>query len=121
MTIQDAIEWVDRKKYNVYTREDKLRWLSEQDGEVWEFLSNFEEFDGTFSGYDDTTELSRELLVPAPYDRLYLRWLEAQIDYANQEYTKFNNAMALHLAAWREFAARCIRKYHYKGEKIRYF
>lgn len=121
MTIQDAIAWVDEKKHNVYTREDKLRWLSEQDAEVWNFLSHFEEFEGTFEGYTEDTPLDEKLLVGAPYDRMYLRWLEAQIDYANQEYTKFNNAMALHLAAWREFTAWGMRTYHCRGEQIQYF
>lgn len=121
MTIQDAIAWVDRKKYNIYTREDKLRWLSEQDTEVWMFLSRFEEFQGVFKGYGEDTDLSRQLLVPEPFDQMYLRWLEAQIDYANQEFTKFNNAMALHAAAWREFTAWCLRTFHYKGESLKYF
>lgn len=122
MTIQDAINWVDSKKYNIYTREDKVRWLSEQDRALWLFLQSFEEFDGkTFDGYDGDTPLDRELLAPEPFDRLYLRWLEAQIDYANQEYTKYNNAMALHLEAWKDLTAWCLRSYTHKSKVLRFF
>lgn len=122
MTIQEAISWVDTKKYNIYTREDKIRWLSEQDMALWLFLGNFEEFaDKTFRGYGEDTPLDQKLLAPEPFDRLYLRWLEAQIDYANQEYTKYNNAMALHLDAWKDLTAWCFRNYTHKTRELKYF
>ena len=34
MTIRQAIALVDEKKHNVYSREEKLRWLSEQEIEA---------------------------------------------------------------------------------------
>ena len=121
MTIREAIALVDEKKHNVYTREEKIRWLSEQDGEVWAFLGSFEEFEGPFRGYSDEDFPDGKLLLPLPFDRLYLHWLESRIDYANQEYTKFNHAMALHRAVWREFTAWCCRNYRPKGQRLRYF
>ena len=47
-----------------------------------------------FNGYDSNTSLDTELIAPAPYDEMYIRWLEAQIDYANGEIGKYNNAMS---------------------------
>ena len=44
------------------------------------------------------------LLVPAPFENIYLRWLEAQIDYANGEYTKYNNAIITYNAEYDDFA-----------------
>lgn len=121
MTIRQAIALVDEKKHNVYSREEKLRWLSEQDGEVWAYLCGFEGFDGPFRGYTEVDYPQGKLLLELPFDRLYLHWLEARIDYANQEYTKFNNAMALHRAVWREFTAWCCRNYRPKAQSLRYF
>ena len=43
------------------------------------------------------------LLIPAPYDEVYLRFLEAQMDYANGEFERFNNSNAMYAAAWSAF------------------
>lgn len=48
-----------------------------------------------FNGYDSNTSLDTELIAPAPYDEMYVRWLEAQIDYANGEIGKYNNSIAV--------------------------
>jgi hypothetical protein len=47
--------------------------------------------------------LSTVLLVPAPYDDVYLRWLEARIDYANGEYGKYNNSLTAYNDAYSLF------------------
>lgn len=99
MTAQEAIQWVDEKKHNVYSREDKLFWLSQ----VEQMAA---ELEARFGGEEPAGVVLPEsvLRIPAPYDRLYLRWLEAQMDYTNQEYLKYNNAMAVFNALWGEFA-----------------
>ena len=48
-----------------------------------------------FYGYDIDLDMETELLVPAPYDEMYLRWLEAMIDYHNGEDERYNNAITL--------------------------
>ena len=48
-----------------------------------------------FTGYDDSTDLQTELLIPAPYDKVYLLWMEAQIDYYNGEMVRFNNSITM--------------------------
>ena len=48
-----------------------------------------------FTGYDDSTDPQTELLVPAPYDEMYLRWLEAMIDYYNSEDERYNKSIIL--------------------------
>lgn len=46
-----------------------------------------------FNSYDHKIDQDTVLLVPAPYDEMYLRWLEAQIDYYNGEDERHNNAI----------------------------
>ena len=58
-----------------------------------------------FTGYNEDTDPQTELLVPAPYDEVYLRWMEAQIDYHNGEYDKYNNAIIMFNAAFEAYAA----------------
>lgn len=98
MTAWEAIRWVDEKKHNVYSAEDKLLWLNQAEKMVSQLrqrcaLSPAAEVEG-----------DGELAAPAPFDQLYLRWLEAQIDYANQEFLKYNNAMTMFTTLWQEYA-----------------
>lgn len=99
MTAWDAIRWIDDKKHNVYSLEDKLHWLSQVERMAAELRGR--------CGLETEArvlEPGSVLTVPAPYDALYLRWLEAQIDYTGQEYLKYNNAMAMFSALWQEYA-----------------
>lgn len=52
--------------------------------------------------YEEVTE--QELLVPHPYDKLYLPYLQAQVAHANQEYDLYANLMALYNAYRYEYA-----------------
>jgi hypothetical protein len=96
MTIMGAISHVDSIKPNRYTQVEKIRWLSTLDGLVKREIIDTHEGgeDVVYEGYDDVSALTKELLVPAPYDAIYFRWLEAQIDYANGEYGKYNNSIS---------------------------
>lgn len=52
--------------------------------------------------YEAVTE--DKLLVPHPYDKLYLPYLQAQVAHANQEYDLYANLMALYNAYRYEYA-----------------
>lgn len=102
MTLMEAISRVDNIKPNRYTQVEKIKWLSTLDGIVKaEIIDTHEGGEGvTFAGYDDVSALLTVLLVPAPYDDIYIRWLEAQIDYANGEYGKYNNSITMYNTAY---------------------
>ncbi len=102
MTIIEAISRADAIKPNSYTQTEKIKWLSRLDGMVkTEIIDTHEGGEGiAFSGYNDDVELSTELLVPKPYEDVYIRYLEMQIDYANNEYGKYNNSMAMFDSAY---------------------
>lgn len=102
MTIIEAINMLDALKFNTYTQEDKIAWLSRLDSSVkLQIIDNHIGAENiTFSGYDKDTPLDTVLLVPAPYDEVYLRWMEAQIDYHNGEYDKFNNSIIMYNTAF---------------------
>lgn len=97
MTIQEAINRTDALKYNTYSNEDKIAWLSRLDAMVKRLILDTHE--GTdnvsFAGYDSQTELDTVLLVPSPYDEIYILWLQAQIDLNNGEYDKYNASITL--------------------------
>ena len=102
MTIMDAIYRLDELKPNRYSQSEKIKWLSSLDGLIKsEIIDTHEGGENVvFSGYDENSDLSTVLLVPATYDDIYLRWLEAQIDYANGEYGKYNNSITAYNDAY---------------------
>lgn len=105
MTIIEAINRADSVKPNAYSQSEKVRWLSTLDGTVKnEIIDTHEGAEEIiFSGYNEETPLNTELLIPAPYDDVYIRYLEMQIDYANGEYGKYNNSAAAYNTAFSAF------------------
>lgn len=102
MTIIEAINKIDTLKSNTYSQEDKIDWLSRLDMMVkTQIVDTHEGAENvTFTGYDGDTDLHTVLLVPAPYDEVYLRWLEAQIDYHNDEIDRYNGAITMFNTAY---------------------
>ena len=118
----EAINRIDSLKHNTYTQNDKLEWLSRLDAMVKNHIIDTHEGDEvTFSGYDDSTDEQTELLIPAPYDEVYLRWMEAQIDYHNGEYDKYNNAIEMFTTAYEGFKNYYNRTHKPKGKKFKFF
>lgn len=105
MTLIEAINRIDALKPNNYSQDDKIRWLSNLDGTIKTEIIDTHEGgeDIVFNGYDDNTLITTVLLVPAPYDDIYLKWLECQIDYNNAEYGKYNNSSTAYNAAYSAF------------------
>lgn len=121
MTIIEAINKIDSLKPNNCSQDMKVGWLSRLDGIIKEkVIDTHEGADAVvFTGYDGS-DTSTELLVPAPYDELYVKWLEAQIDYANGEYGKYNNSMTMYNSIYNEFENYYNRHNMPKGTKLKY-
>lgn len=105
MKIIEAITKLDSLKYNTYSQDDKIDWLSRLDKMVKDQIIDTHEGaeSVSFDGYTVDTPPETVLLVPAPYDEVYLRWLEAQIDYHNGEYDKYNNAIIMFNTAFENY------------------
>lgn len=122
MKIIYAINRIDSLKHNTYTREEKIEWLSRLDAMVKSHIIDTHEGEEvTFNGYYDDTDLQTELLVPEPYAEMYLRWLEAQIDYHNGEYEKYNNAIDMFNTAYQGYKNYYNRTHMPLGCKMKYF
>ena len=123
MKIIEAINGSDALLHNTYGQSDKVKWLSRMDAMVKKHVIDTHEGgeEITFSGYDDDTDLQTELLVPAPYDEAYLRWMEAQIHYHNGEYDKYNNAIEMFNTAYEGFKNYYNRTHMPKGTKLKFF
>nr|DAH17104.1 MAG TPA: hypothetical protein [Caudoviricetes sp.] len=113
MTISEAIERADRLMPNQYDREQKVRWLSELDGQAErEVFARCEAPpEGDFTPYDPETDLEKELRIPAPWDGIYLDWLQAQYSYYNAEFTRYGNAQEKFNNAYLSFTASWLRSH----------
>lgn len=123
MTLNEAIYRIDQIKPNGYAMTEKIKWLSTLDGIIKkEIIDTHEGSEAiTFNGYDENSSLTTVLLVPAPYDDIYLRWLEAQIDYANNEYGKYNNSTTMYNKAYATFEKYYNREHMPIGKKLKFF
>lgn len=88
MTILEAIRAVDRTDPNDYGAEEKLKWLSDFDGQVRADV--IDAYLGAprepFPGYGGTTDIeSTRLLIPAPYDGVYPLMLSLKIHQLNAD------------------------------------
>lgn len=107
MTVMEAISQVDNLKFNAYGPTEKVKWLTTLDATVMtEVIMNHEGGEGVqFTGYNANEDMQKELLVKAPFDEIYLRWMEAMIDYHNGEIQSYNASKALFNAHYEAFKA----------------
>lgn len=106
MTIEEAVGLVDRLKPNHYDHEQKVRWLSKLDGQIFRevITTHAGRRPHEFRGYDDALP-DTPLLVPYPYDEdVYNYFLQAQIDKENGEIAKYNQDIGLYNSAFKAYA-----------------
>lgn len=123
MTIIEAINRIDAINPNNYTQPEKVAWLSTLDGVIKkEIIDTHEGAEAVaFSGYTEETPLDTELLVPAPYDEVYLFWLQSKIDYWNGELGKYNNSISMYNTAYSNFEKAYNREHKPITTKFKYF
>lgn len=103
MTIKGLIDKVSEEKPNTFTDAKLLSFINEIEIEVAEQLC--EEFD-LYIAVDDT-----KLLAPAPYDRLYVSYVKAMVDYANEEYASYQLNQAQHVQDFTDFINWVVREH----------
>lgn len=91
MTSKQVLARVKALKPTPFDDEKLLYWLGEVEGLilVQVLLLQPTSVQPLEAATDD------QLTAPYPFDKLYLQYLMAQIDYANGEYRKYDNSMAL--------------------------
>ena len=117
MTIDKVIQLVDQQKPNGYSWEDKLHWLSKLDQMIFdEVISRHEDGPEEFSGYTEGAADETKLLVDDAYADMYVKWLFAQIDFANAEISRYNNSVSMFNALYENYARSYTRRHMPKQE-----
>ena len=120
MKICEAISQINSLKPNTYSDKQKIYWLNQLESMVKRLVIDTHEGGDqiAFDGFNENTSVETQLFMPSPFDMAYIYWLEAQIHYANGEFARYNNAIALYNTEW----VRLLRR-HFRsrtGER-RYF
>lgn len=112
MTINEVIAKTKTLKPHPYADTILIGWLSELDGQLHDTLfAHRADAPALNAPYDAQTDGNTELLVPYPYTEIYTYWLAAKIDYANQEYDRYSNGMAMYNTYLNSFAASWARSH----------
>lgn len=123
MTISEAINRIDAIKPNGFSQDEKVKWLSTLDSTIkTEIIDTHEGSDDIeFNEYTEETLLTTKLLVSAPYDEIYLYWLESKINYWNGETGKYNNSIAMFNTAYSAFERYYNRTHKPKSKALKFF
>lgn len=95
MKIIEIIERVDETRPNAFSEKVKLQWLSELEGKIAADVMMMGIQEIRTLEYKHPDSLETEPLVSYPHQDMYAYWLEAKIDYANGEYSKYQNSMEM--------------------------
>lgn len=101
MKITDCIAAADELRMNTLEDEQKSRWLYELDCSIAEIMGKGIP---AWKFPDD-----RELLMPAPHEEVYVKYLVAMIDYYNGESELYANDISIYNQAMKEARAWWIR------------
>ena len=122
MKIIDAISRIDSLVPNSFSTQDKIAWLSTLDGVIKNnIIDTHVGNEVVFEGYNEDTPTDTELLVPAPYDTVYIYWLQSQIDYWNQELGKYNNSITMYNTAYSEYEKYYNRTHEPLKHRFKFF
>lgn len=102
MTIQALITKVKEEKPNSFSDAKLLSFVNEIEEDVAEQLNQ------EFVPYESVT--TTDLLVPAPYDRLYVSYVKAMIDFSNEEYASYQMNQMQHVQDFRDFTDWVVRE-----------
>lgn len=125
MRIDKLLKIVRTLKPTPFEDDILLMWVNEVEGMVQTEVLLRSTADLTPYELDGQGEpTAAELVVPYPFDRLYLQYLLAQIDYANGEYAKYQNSMQMFNACYTDYVhhvAETIAPADGRAERMQYF
>lgn len=103
MTINKLLAKIRDEKPNSFGDERLIAFINEIEVEVAEQLK----IEPAPVYTTESTETA--LIAPAPYDKLYVSYVKAMIDFANEEYASYENNQLQHSQDFRDFVDWIVR------------
>ena len=93
MKLKETFVMLENIKPHAYSPETLTSWINEIEGMIQTDVMLLSLADIITYSYPDNVDT--ELLVKAPHSKLYYVYLCAMVDFANNEYEKYDNTMRL--------------------------
>ncbi len=105
MKIKEALDRTYALRPDSFGQEEKIAWLSELDHQLYrEVFLTHENNTASPSAFPySPCDTEKELMIPAPYDKVYISYLKAKIEEAYGEVDSYNNAAAMYHQQLGEF------------------
>lgn len=124
MTINEAIcRFEEERPGKKLTIEQMIERLSRLDLRIKHDIIDIHEGeeDQTFNGYPEDVDTDTVLLAPAPYDCMYISWLECQNELLLADYDRYNVALTVFQEQYDDFAKYYLRTHRPYSRPMRYF
>lgn len=110
MTIAQALEKSAAVKPGMFSDDEKIAWLSQLDAQIdAEVIRTHEGAPAAafipYTSGDGGWDTQTMLLAAAPYDKMYVTFLMAQMDFYHADYDKFNNNQRRFEAEYMDFVS----------------
>lgn len=116
MKIKEALDRTFALRPDSFPQEEKIAWLNELDHQTYiEVFATHENNTASEAVFPYTAEaMDQELLIPSPYDKVYISYLKARIEEAYGENDSYNNAVTMYQQQLSDFR----RYWHRKNRPI---
>jgi hypothetical protein len=115
-TLKEIITIADELNPNAYSNNIKAQWVNEVETAIQTEVFVIAPVDVvSFLPYEDNKD--KKLSLDETWDKIYLTYLQAMIDFSNKEYAAFNNDIALYNSYVDTYAKWYVR-HHGEGEAL---
>ena len=115
-TLKEIIELADELNPNAYSNSIKAQWVNEVETAIQTEVFVVAPVDVvSFFPYEDNKD--KKLSLDEIWDKIYLTYLQAMIDFSNKEYQAFNNDIALYNTYMDTYAKWYVRT-HGEGNEL---
>ena len=115
-TLKEIIAIADELNPNAYSNNIKAQWVNEVETAIQTEVFVIAPVDVvSFLPYEDKKD--KQLSLDETWDKIYLTYLQAMIDFSNKEYAAFNNDIALYNSYVDTYAKWYVR-HHGEGEAL---
>lgn len=123
MTLIEAINRFDTLHPNVIPPEEKVRLISLLDGRIkLEIIDTHEGGESvSFTPYEAPQSYNAELLIPYPWDDLYIKYLAAEVDLMSNDTDRYQVSAEVFNDVYNKFRAWYNRTHMPKKINVCYF
>lgn len=115
MKLGEIIEKILKEKGVQYGAGIITGWINEIEGQVIEDIANRSlDYDIKFQLFDYQEDLGRELFIPDRFQDVYMNYVDAKINFINQETERYNNSVVMFNAAYDSYESWFRREHKQK-------